>query len=110
MSGLPSSRCARPLASPRAIWLEDHRERRSGGRTMDGKSRLILSLVMSSVMVLMVTLLVTFLNLGLRSDFLLQWVKAYFIAWPIAAGTAFVIMPGARRLTDRILTRLDGKP
>ncbi len=76
---------------------------------MDGKSRLILSMVMSSVMVFMVTLLVTFLNLGLRSDFLVQWAKAYAIAWPIAAGTAFVIMPGARRLTDRIMARLDGK-
>ena len=76
---------------------------------MDSKSRLILSLVMSSVMVLMVTLPVTFLNLGLRSDFLLQWAKAYAIAWPVAAATAFVIMPGARRLTDRIIARLNGK-
>ena len=77
---------------------------------MDSKSRLILSLVMSSVMVLMVTLLlVTFLNLGLRPDFLFQWIKAYAIAWPVAATTAFVIMPGARRLTDRIIARLDGK-
>jgi hypothetical protein len=78
-------------------------------RTMDGKSRLILSLMMSSVMVLMVTLLVTFLNLGLRSDFLFKWAKAYAIAWPVAATTAFVIMPGARRLTDRIIARLDGE-
>jgi len=77
---------------------------------MDGTARLILALLMSSVMVFMVTLLVTFLNLGLRSDFLLQWVKAYFIAWPIAAGTGFVVMPAARRLTDRIMARLDGKP
>ena len=76
---------------------------------MDSKSRLILSLVMSSVMVLMVTLLVTFLNLGLRPDFLIQWIKAYAIAWPVAAATAFVIMPGARRLTDRIIARLEGK-
>jgi len=75
---------------------------------MDVKARLILVLVMSSVMVLMVTLVVTFLNLGLRSDFLLQWVKAYFIAWPVAAATGFVIMPAARRLTDRILARLGG--
>src|SRR5919201_1507323 len=68
---------------------------------MDAKPRLILALLMSSVMVCMVTLLVTFLDLGLRSDFLIQWVKAYFIAWPVAATTAFFIMPSARRLTDR---------
>jgi len=77
--------------------------------TMDAKARLILAMLMSSIMVLMVTLLVTFLNLGLRSDFLVQWAKAYVIAWPVAAATAFVIMPAARRLTDRIITRLDGK-
>jgi len=76
---------------------------------MDGKARLILALLMSSVMVLMVTLLVTFLNLGLRSDFLLQWVKAYFIAWPVAAVTGFLVMPAARRLTEQIVARLDGE-
>jgi hypothetical protein len=75
---------------------------------MDAKTRLILVLLMSSVMVLMVTLIVTFLNLGLRSDFALQWVKAYLIAWPIAAMTGFVVMPTARRLTDRIVARLSG--
>ena len=53
------------------------------------KARLILSLLMSSVMVFMVTLLVTFLNLGFVPDFLMQWAKAYVIAWPVAAGTAY---------------------
>jgi hypothetical protein len=76
---------------------------------MDGRTRLILALLMSSVMVLMVTLLVTFLNLGLVSDFLLQWVKAYLIAWPVAAGTAFLVMPPARRLSERIVALLDGR-
>jgi hypothetical protein len=71
------------------------------------KARLILSLLMSSIMVLMVTLLVTFLNLGFAPGFLTQWAKAVVIAWPVAAGTAFVIMPGARRLTDRIVARLE---
>jgi hypothetical protein len=71
------------------------------------KARLILSFMMSSVMVFMVTLLVTYLNLGVVPDFLLQWAKAYVIAWPVAAGTAFTIMPICRRLTDRIVARLE---
>jgi len=75
---------------------------------MDGKARLIRALLMSSVMVLMVTLLPTLLHLGLRSDFVLQWVKAYSIASPVAAGTAFVIMPAARRLSECIVGRLNG--
>ena len=74
---------------------------------MDAKHRLILALLMSSVMVCMVTLLVTLLDLGLRSDFLLQWAKAYFIAWPVAATTAFLIMPSAHRLADRIVGLID---
>jgi hypothetical protein len=70
---------------------------------MDAKTRFILAAVMSSMMVFMVTLIVTYLNLGLRPDFLLQWVKAYFIAWPIAAVTGFLVMPMARRATDGIV-------
>jgi hypothetical protein len=75
---------------------------------MDGKARLILAVLMSSVMVAMVTLLVTFLDLGLPTDFVLQWVKAYVIAWPIAAATAYLIMPAARRWTTRIVAIIDG--
>jgi hypothetical protein len=77
--------------------------------SMDAKSRLILALLMSSVMVCMVTLLVTFLDLGLRPDFVIQWAKAYFIAWPVGAATAFFIMPSARRRTDRIVALIDGR-
>jgi hypothetical protein len=76
---------------------------------MDAKTRLILALLMSSVMVFMVTLLVTYLNLGFDTDFLRQWVKAYFIAWPVAAITAFFVMPPARRLTERIVALIGGQ-
>jgi len=76
---------------------------------MEAKPRLILALLMSSVMVLMVTLLVTYLNLGFDPGFLGQWVKAYFIAWPVAATTCFFIMPPARRLTERIVALIDGR-
>ena len=43
------------------------------------------------MMVFMVTLVATYLNLGLRPDFVLQWAKAYIVAWPIAAATG---LPG----------------
>jgi Protein of unknown function (DUF2798) len=76
---------------------------------MDVKARLILALLMSSVMVFMVTLLVTWLNLGFAPHFLAKWIEAYFIAWPIAATTAFFVMPPARRLTDRIVALMDGR-
>ena len=75
---------------------------------MDGKARFILAATMSSMMVAMVTLIVTWLNLGLRHDFILQWAKAYIIAWPIAALTGYAVMPMARRFTDRVMTLFDG--
>ena len=71
---------------------------------MSAKERFILAASMSSVMVAMVTLVAELLNLGLRHDLVEQWAKAYFIAWPVAALTGFVVMPLARRLTARILT------
>ena len=75
---------------------------------MEGKARFILSATMSSMMVLMVTLLVTWLNLGFRHDFLIQWAKAYIIAWPIAAVTGYLVMPMAHRFTQRVVTLIDG--
>jgi uncharacterized membrane protein len=74
---------------------------------MEGKAKVIFPILMSSVMVFMVTLLVTFLNLGLPADFLLQWIKAYFIAWPVAATTAYFAMPFARRMTQALVTLID---
>lgn len=76
---------------------------------MDGKARLILAVSMSAVMVLMVTLIATFINLGLRSDFLVQWAKSYLVGWPVAATTAYLIMPMARRFTTRVVAMIDGQ-
>lgn len=75
---------------------------------MDRKTRLILVTSMTAIMVLMVTLVATFINLGLASSFVVQWMKAYFVSWPIAAVTGYLVMPAARRLTDRIVTLIDG--
>jgi hypothetical protein len=75
---------------------------------MDNKARFILAATMSAMMVAMVTLIVTWLNLGLRHDFILQWAKAYIIAWPVAAITGYAVMPMARRFTDRVVARIGG--
>ena len=75
---------------------------------MEGKARFILAATMSSMMVAMVTLIVTWLNLGLRHDFILQWGKAYIIAWPIAAVTGHLVMPMARRFTERVVILIGG--
>ena len=75
---------------------------------MDGKARLILVTIMTAIMVLLFTLVATLLNIGPRSDFVLQWVKVYLIGWPIAAVTGYFVMPAARRFTTRIVHLIDG--
>ena len=75
---------------------------------MTHKERFILGATMSSMMVFMVTLVATYLNLGPRPDFVMQWAKAYIVAWPVAACTAYLVMPLARRVTMRIVSRIEG--
>jgi hypothetical protein len=77
---------------------------------MTHKERFILGATMSSIMVFMVTLVATYLNLGPRPDFIFQWGKAYVVAWPVAACTAYLVMPMARRFTTRLVNRIDGAP
>jgi hypothetical protein len=65
--------------------------------------RLLIAVIMTAMMVFVVTLTVTYLNLGFRGDFVMQWARAYFISWPIAAIMAFLVTPMARRATNRIM-------
>jgi Protein of unknown function (DUF2798) len=70
---------------------------------MNAKERFVLAASMSSIMVAMVTLIGVLLNFGLHHGFIEQWAKAYFIAWPVASATGFLVMPAARRLTTRVV-------
>lgn len=74
---------------------------------MDGKAKYIFPVLMSGQMVLMVTCLVTFLNLGLHADFFSQWMRAFFISWPVAAGAALFAIPLARRATTVLVAMFD---
>ena len=70
---------------------------------MDWRVRALTAALMTIVMVTLVTFVATWLALGLDADFLRQWAKAFVVAWPIAAATAFFVMPGARRLAEWLL-------
>lgn len=70
---------------------------------MAGKARFIFPILMSAVMAFLMTALVTWLNLGFPPDFLQRWLKAFAVAWPCAAATAFVAIPLARRGTQLIV-------
>lgn len=75
---------------------------------MANKARFIFPVLMAGIMAFLMTAIVTMLNLGLPPDFMWQWLKAFLVAWPCAAATAFVAVPVARRGTDFILERLEG--
>ena len=77
-------------------------------KSREDRARFILAATQSSMMVLMVTMVATYLNLGLRPDFVLQWAKAFIVAWPIAAAMAYLVTPMARRFTDRVMSRIGG--
>jgi hypothetical protein len=68
------------------------------------KSRfpLVFSLIMASMMVFVMTFVVTVVNVGLASDFLVRWAKAYSIAFVVAVPTIYTLAPIARRLAARI--------
>jgi uncharacterized protein DUF2798 len=66
---------------------------------MSARERFILAAAMSSMMVAVVTLASTWLNVGFTPDFILRWLKAYAVAWPIAALIGFMVLPFARRFT-----------
>jgi hypothetical protein len=71
---------------------------------MDWRVRALTAALMTIVMVALVTLIATWLAVGLDPHFLRQWAKAYAIAWPVAAFTAFLVMPTARTLAERIVS------
>ena len=50
---------------------------------------------------------VTFFNIGWRNDFVIRWWSAFALGWPIAAGTAYLAIPFARSLTQRIVAAIE---
>jgi hypothetical protein len=76
---------------------------------MEGKAKYIFPIIMSGVMAFLMTGLVTMLNLGLPANFIALWLKAFAIAWPFAALSAFLAIPVARKLTGRIVAKIEGR-
>jgi cation transport ATPase len=77
-------------------------------RAMQGKAKFIFPVLMAGVMAFLMTGLVTWLSLGFPADFVVRWMKAFVIAWPCAAGAAFIAIPTGRRATDAIIKLIDG--
>jgi hypothetical protein len=75
---------------------------------MEGKAKYIFPIVMTFIIVFLVSAVVTFLNIGLRADYLSQWLGSFTVAWPIAAVVAFFAIPAARWLTRALVALIEG--
>jgi hypothetical protein len=76
---------------------------------MEGKAKIIFPVVMTFIIVFLVSAVVTFLNIGLRADYLSQWLGSFIVAWPIAAVVAFIAIPLARQATQKIVALIEGR-
>jgi hypothetical protein len=70
---------------------------------MTGKARFIFPMVTAGIMAFLMTALITFVNLGMPPNFVSLWLRAFVIAWPLATIAAFIGIPMARFVTERII-------
>lgn len=66
-------------------------------------------LVMAGIMALLMTGFITWLNLGLPEGFLLLWLRAFLIAWPMASIAAILAIPLSSRISRKLLQIIYGK-
>jgi Protein of unknown function (DUF2798) len=74
---------------------------------MEGKARFVFPVVITAIIVFVVSGALTFFNIGWRNDFVIRWWFAFAIGSPIAASTAYLAIPFARRLTQRIVVAFE---
>src|SRR3954471_9816253 len=82
--------------------------RGADGGLMDGKARYIFPVVITAIIVFVVSGVVTWTNIGFRSDFVVRWMSAFIVGWPVAAVAAFIAIPFVRRFTQWLVLRIDG--
>jgi Protein of unknown function (DUF2798) len=73
---------------------------------MEDKARFVFPVVITAIVVFVVSGAVMFFNIGWRNDFVIRWWSAFKIGWPIAASTAYLAIPFARTLTQRIVAAI----
>lgn len=75
---------------------------------MQGKARYIFPAAMAFFMSFFMSGIITAVNLGIDRLFVLHWMTAWAIAFPLAAIAAFFSAPIAGRITRFLVARLDG--
>ena len=76
---------------------------------MEGKAKYIFPVIITAIIVFVVSAVVTLTNIGLRADFVPRWLSAFIIGWPVAAVTAYLVIPHVRRLTQWLAAAIESK-
>ena len=74
---------------------------------MESKARFVFPVVITAIIAFVVSGALTFFNIGWRNDFVVRWWSAFAIGWPIAANTAYLAIPFALGLTQRIAAAIE---
>ncbi|MEO9274717.1 DUF2798 domain-containing protein [Marinomonas sp. 5E14-1] len=69
------------------------------------KFRVIFAILMSGIMSLMMSGWITIINIGITSEFVFLWMKAWCLAWPVAGTVAFIFGPVVQKLSARLSGR-----
>ena len=75
---------------------------------MDSKAQIVFPIVITAMIVFVVSAVFTVFNIGLRADFVVRWLSAFIVGWPVAAATAYLAIPFARAITQRIVSAIEG--
>jgi len=65
-------------------------------------SQVIFVVITAFGMSIIMSLVITYINIGMDSEFLIRWSKAWLVAFPIAIIAAIIVSPVAKKITDRI--------
>ena len=71
------------------------------------KQDFVFPVVITAIIVFVVSGALTLFNIGWRNDFVMRWWSAFAIGWPIAASIAYLAIPFARSLTQRIVAAIE---
>jgi len=73
-------------------------------KKLPGKFRpIIFAAIMSVFTVMIVSATITFMHVGVSSQFLIAWIKAFCAAWPIVFMAILVIAPLVQKVVNQIV-------
>jgi len=65
-------------------------------------SQVVFVVITAFGMSIIMSLVITYINMGMDSEFLIRWSKAWLVAFPIAIIAAIIVSPVAKKITNKI--------